>query len=87
MLGRIPAYKCFRLFSTLIPGCVWGLVWALSMGPLSLLQCVRRDGGHGSEAQEVHVANGSGAPPCASPHLYSCSRSEPGRLSFVACGC
>lgn len=67
MLGRIPAYKCFRLFSTLIPGCVWGLVWALSMGPLSLLQCVRRDGGHGSEAQEVHVANGSGAPPPPHP--------------------
>lgn len=85
MLGRIPAYKCFWLFFTRIPGCVWGLVWALSMVPLALLQCVRRDGGHVSEAQEVHVANDSGAP--ASLHLYSCSRSEPGRLPLVACGC
>lgn len=85
MLGRIPACKCFWLFCTLIPGWVWGLVWALSRVPLALLQCVRKDGGHVSEAQEVHVANGSGAP--ASPHFYSCSRSEPGRLPLVACGC
>lgn len=58
---------------------------AMSGGWFGLFQCVRRDWGHVSEAQEVHVANGSGAP--ASPHLYSCSHSEPGRLPLVACGC
>lgn len=32
MLDRISAYKCFLLllFCTLIPGCVWGLVWDFS---------------------------------------------------------
>lgn len=32
MLDRIPAYKCFSLlFCTLIPGCVWQLVWDFSV--------------------------------------------------------
>lgn len=44
-----------------------GWFGALSMVSLALLQCVRRDGGHVSEAQEVHVANGSGAPASTPP--------------------
>lgn len=32
MVDRIPAYKCFSLlFCTLIPGCVWQLVWDFSV--------------------------------------------------------
>lgn len=32
MLDRISAYKCFLLlFCTLIPGCVWQLVWDFSV--------------------------------------------------------